>query len=141
VGAREQISGDLRIALVHQVFIYHSSVVASVAWNVLLSNHVGGTTDPVHRLLTSVTVHVRVNALGGRQFRQLLFVSSQFEHVKFLRTSAAEADLSVDRARSLAEQTILGGNETCVCRQVLAVPTTGFAWDGCKGAMSLPSSV
>jgi len=43
VGASEQVSSDFSIALVHQVFIYHSSVVAGVAWDVLLPNHVGGT--------------------------------------------------------------------------------------------------
>lgn len=52
----------------HQVLINKSSVMAGVAWYVLLSDHVGWATDPVYRVFTSVSVDVRVNRLGGRQF-------------------------------------------------------------------------
>lgn len=92
----EQFRCDLGIALVHQVLIDKSSVMSCVAWNVLLSDHVGGATDPVNRILASVSVDVWVNGLGGWKVGELLIMPGQLESVKLLGNSTTKTDLSID---------------------------------------------
>lgn len=58
-----KFGSDLGITLVHQVFVHESSVVTGITWNVLLANHVGWSTDPVDRVLASITIDVGVDAL------------------------------------------------------------------------------
>lgn len=59
----KQFRCDFGIALVHQVLIDKPSVMSSITRNVLLSNHMGGTTDPVNGILASVSVDIWVNGL------------------------------------------------------------------------------
>jgi len=56
----------LGIALGHKVLINKTSALASVTRNVLLSDFVGRTANPVYGVLAMVTVHIRVDVLTCR---------------------------------------------------------------------------
>lgn len=90
----------------------------------LLSNLVSRTADPVNGSLAMVSVNIGVDFLSGWQVGGLFLVSGQFQNVELIRVSSSHANFTIDRSRCLAKQVILGGNKTCVTRQVFTRPAS-----------------
>lgn len=116
----KQLSSHLRVALRHEVLVHKATTLACVTWDVLLANLVGRTTDPVDTRPGAVAIDVGVNVLACWETACLLKMAGQLQSVELGRSTPGENDLSVDRARSLSEDSLLGGNEACVARQVLS---------------------
>jgi len=124
--SREQFCGHLGVALVDEAIVDEAAALTSESRDVLLANFVGGATNPVDTALGVVAVDIGVDVLLFWEVRGLLVVACQFQSVELIGATACKADFTVDRARCLAEDCLLCGDETSVTREVLTGPSAGL---------------
>lgn len=92
----KQLSSHLRIALRHKILVHKAATLARVPWDMLLTNFVSRTADPVNTCLRVVAINVWVDVLLRREVACLLKMAGQLQSVKLLRPTTSKNDLSVD---------------------------------------------
>ena len=90
--------------------------MSGVARDVLLANLVSGPIDPVLSVTAMISKDIWVYFLGGRQSGSLLPMPFELHTINLLPAAASNADFTVDAARSLTKEIVLGGNVTGVSR-------------------------
>ena len=90
--------------------------MSGVARDVLLANLVSGPIYPVLSVTAMISKDIWVYFLGGRQSGGLLLMPFELHTINLLPAAASNADFTVDAARSLAKEIVLGGNVTGVSR-------------------------
>ncbi len=98
--------------------------MSGVAGDVLLANLVSGPIDPVFGVTAMVSEDIWIYFLGGGQSGSLLPVAFELHAINLLPAATSNADFTVDAARSLTKEIVLGGNVTGVARQILASPAS-----------------
>lgn len=94
----EKFGSHFGVRLAHKVFVHHTAAVASVVGDVLLTDLVGGTRDPVLGVTAASSKHVAVDALGCRQFNFVLLVTIHLKNLEIALVTTGQADLTVDGA-------------------------------------------
>jgi len=84
--------------------------VTCVTGDVLLADLVSRAVDPVFGISAMVAKNFRINFLGSRQSRCLLFVPFKLHPVDFFSPTACNTDFTIDAAGSLAKEIVFSGN-------------------------------
>lgn len=90
--------------------------MSSVARDVLLANLVSGPIYPILSVTAMISKDIWVYFLRSRHSGSLLPMPFELHTINLLPAASCNANFTVDAARSLAKEIVLGGNVTGVSR-------------------------